>query len=381
MKIEMAESMVYSWLRKVKQCRIVQTNWKPSPEWPLENVEELERLKTAAEAYFADVITKVEDGSNTDADSTEFDADDTITDTSDVPSLIFKKTANLEQLIAQTECDVLGLCLDGGKHKAIAVEVAFHENGLNYSGGRKVTAKKIVSKFLRIIIALRAYCGVDEAELIFASPHVKKATLQQVNEMMDELVAFLQKENLGGFSVSVMFNEDFQSELIVPLVQSVEQHGAADGSELFVRALKLISLGDKLPRTSSPAPKQDTDKKPSPRKNLPNIVTVNFGSVGLSASISPRLSFMNWLVEKLGISVNTAKSYASGVNTSSKFARENLDDCRNLDFFAMTDAVEVEKKVQQLLSMTSYMAYSEKSNHSRKCGLERYVEYMKDKQS
>lgn len=371
--------MVYSWLRKVKQCRIVQTNWKPVPEWPLENVEELERLKTAAEAYFADVITKVEDGSNTDADSTEFDADDTITDTSDAPSLIFKKTANLEQLIAQTECDVLGLSLEDGKYKAIAVEVAFHENGLNYSGGRKVTAKKIVSKFLRIIIALRAYFGVDEAQLIFASPHVKNATLQQVNEMMDELTAFLQSENLGGFSVSVLFNEDFQSELIVPLVQSVEQHGAADGSELFVRALKLISLGDKLPRTSSPAPKQDTGKQSSPRKSSPNIVTVNFGSVGLTASVSPRQSFVNWLVER-GISANTANSYASGVNTSSKFARENLMGCEHLDFFAMTDADAVEQRVKELLRLPSYMNYSARSNHSRKCGLERYVEYMKDKQ-
>lgn len=33
MKIEIAESLVYSWLRKVRNCRIVQTNWKPAPEW------------------------------------------------------------------------------------------------------------------------------------------------------------------------------------------------------------------------------------------------------------------------------------------------------------------------------------------------------------
>lgn len=331
MKIEMAESMVYSWLRKVKQCRIVQTNWKPVPEWPLENVEELERLKTAAEAYFADVITKVEDGSNTDADSTEFDADDTITDTSDAPSLIFKKTANLEQLIAQTECDVLGLCLDGGKHKAIAVEVAFHENGLNYSGGRKVTAKKIVSKFLRIIIALRAYCGVDEAELIFASPHVKNATLQQVNEMMDELGCFLKSANLGGFSVSVMFNEDFQSELIAPLKESVELYGAADGSELFLRALKLISLGDKLPRTSSTAPKQDAGKKPTGHKG-PNVGRKGKYTVSSKSPTdnNPARCWHNISIEKLSNAARATADYffcydINGQKFTYKYPAEDLE--------------------------------------------------------
>lgn len=32
MKIEMGESLFYSWLRHVKECQIVQTNWKVSAE-------------------------------------------------------------------------------------------------------------------------------------------------------------------------------------------------------------------------------------------------------------------------------------------------------------------------------------------------------------
>lgn len=43
MKIEIAESMVYSWLRKVRNCRLVQTNWKPAHEWPLFHVEDFAR--------------------------------------------------------------------------------------------------------------------------------------------------------------------------------------------------------------------------------------------------------------------------------------------------------------------------------------------------
>lgn len=152
MKIEIAESMIYSWLRKVKNCRLVQTNWKPAPEWTPLNSERLECLKAASESYFSEVLTKMDDSFISDADSTEFEASDTLTDTSAESSLIFKKTANLSQLIAQTECDVLGLCLEDGNYKAFAVEVAFHENGLNYSGGRKVTAKKMGIIYLTSVV-------------------------------------------------------------------------------------------------------------------------------------------------------------------------------------------------------------------------------------
>ena len=37
MKIEMGESLLYSWLRHVKECQIVQTNWKVSTKQELKN--------------------------------------------------------------------------------------------------------------------------------------------------------------------------------------------------------------------------------------------------------------------------------------------------------------------------------------------------------
>ena len=46
MKIEMGESLFYSWLRHVKECQIVQTNWKVSSQWQLSNADALkEELK------------------------------------------------------------------------------------------------------------------------------------------------------------------------------------------------------------------------------------------------------------------------------------------------------------------------------------------------
>lgn len=372
MKIEIAESMVYSWLRKVRGCRLVQTNWKPAPEWPLVHVDELERLKAASETYFADVLKNMEDVRNADADAIPYESGDTVTDTSAASSSVFKRTANLQQLIAQTECDVLGLNFEEGKFKAIAVEVAFHEGGLNYSGGRKESAKKIASKFLRTIIALRACFGVEEAELIFASPHVKKATLQQVNQMMDELNAFLAKENLTGFSVSVLFNDDFKTELIIPLFQSVERHGAADGSELFVRAIQLIALGEKLPRLAC-TEFEKVGEKQDDCKVVHRTIAAKCGDVSVSAKKSQRMAFKEWMIAR-GIAPNTANSYTSGVNTSSDFARTKLG--MDVDFYSMTDVDEVAEKVRTLLNEPSYRQYSKESNDSRKCGIERYAEFV-----
>jgi hypothetical protein len=52
MKIEIGESLFYSWLRHVKLCQIVQTNWKASPEWELQHEEGLERIMFAVDECF-----------------------------------------------------------------------------------------------------------------------------------------------------------------------------------------------------------------------------------------------------------------------------------------------------------------------------------------
>ena len=44
MKIEMGESLFYSWLRHVKECQIVQTNWTTSAKWPLQHADKLEEM-------------------------------------------------------------------------------------------------------------------------------------------------------------------------------------------------------------------------------------------------------------------------------------------------------------------------------------------------
>ena len=54
MKIKMGESLVYSWLRHVKECQIAQTNWKTSSGiWKLHNEVELSIMFDEINDYFS----------------------------------------------------------------------------------------------------------------------------------------------------------------------------------------------------------------------------------------------------------------------------------------------------------------------------------------
>ena len=52
MKIEMGESLFYSWLRHVKACQIVQTNWKVSQHWELKHEAEIEAMMKTIDNHF-----------------------------------------------------------------------------------------------------------------------------------------------------------------------------------------------------------------------------------------------------------------------------------------------------------------------------------------
>ena len=99
----MLESLGCYYLRHVKNCWLVQANWKASDTWP--------KRKSAhrLEAVFQEMRARL-DGDGND---------------------VLKDTKDAGQLLRQAEIDILGLDFNGDVH---AVEVAFHEAGLNYPG-------------------------------------------------------------------------------------------------------------------------------------------------------------------------------------------------------------------------------------------------------
>jgi len=52
MKIEIGESLFYSWLRHVKECQVVQLNWKSSLSWPLQNEDKLKDLMKITDTHY-----------------------------------------------------------------------------------------------------------------------------------------------------------------------------------------------------------------------------------------------------------------------------------------------------------------------------------------
>ena len=93
MKIEIGESLCYSYLRHVKRCWLVQTNWKSSEHW----------TKRKTDAELEDLFQQMRQ---------RFDRD----------GKVFKQTDSVGQFIQQGEIDVLGIDQDGDIH---AVDVAF----------------------------------------------------------------------------------------------------------------------------------------------------------------------------------------------------------------------------------------------------------------
>ena len=210
MKIEMGESLFYSWLRHVKECQLVQTNWKVSPQWNLMHETELEEIKARTEAFFSERY-----GYN-----------------------IYKHNTSLSQIIQQGECDALGISIQPDGNKVYAVDVAFHEGGLNY-GDRNTTVMKIIAKCLRTAMCIYGYMDVSDAEIIFASPKIHRAITKDAEPCIKDMQSLM--DELGyHFRFRIISNESFRDTVLNPILLVSE--GVADTNELFLRSYQMLQM-------------------------------------------------------------------------------------------------------------------------------------------
>jgi hypothetical protein len=210
MKIEMGESLFYSWLRHVKECQIVQTNWKVSPQWALQHEDELVALMTAADDLFS----------------------------SKYGYKIFKKTSSFSQLIQQAECDAVGIAVQEDGNHFYAVDVAFHESGLNY-GSREETVMKIIAKSLRMAMCLYGFVGSKAAEIVFASPKITPSILKDLEPCIVDTNELLAGRGFD-FMVRVIANDEFNESVLQPIL--LMSDGVADTSELFLRSYQMFTM-------------------------------------------------------------------------------------------------------------------------------------------
>lgn len=229
----MGENLFYSWLRHVKGCTIVQNNWKTSPKWNACNMEDVERLKEATEKKFSSYE-------------------------------VFKKNSSIAQIMQQGECDAIGIeYVEGTKEtNIIAVDVAFHEGGLNY-GPRPVTVAKILEKYVRTAMCLLAYMSTKNAELIFASPKINPAVYNELSERVAELNELFTE--LGyGFIAKLIANDDFGKDVLGALTVMYDE--VADTTELFMRSYKLLQMFPRVRDVTESKSSSGNTKTPDNKK-------------------------------------------------------------------------------------------------------------------
>ncbi len=208
MKIEVGESLVYSYLRHVERCWLVQANWRASKHWD-------RRLTDGElEALFQEMKRR-------------FDRD------------VFKQTKNAAQLLKQGEVDVVGVDLQGGVH---AVEIAFHEAGLNYGISTTETVDRMLKKMLRTLLVLRAWHpGQTPLHIYFLSPKVNPV----VQDPLATTFAALQAA-YDDVEWRLLTNGDFAERVVKSTLENASD--IFDSSELFARSVKLLETAGHGPR-------------------------------------------------------------------------------------------------------------------------------------
>ncbi len=210
MKIEIGESLLVSWLRHVKECQIVQTNWKASMKWELKNRDTLKALMQSSEKLFSDTYGYK----------------------------IYKSTTSFEQLIKQAEIDVIGIAFGDDQYEIYAIDVAFHEAGLSY-GSREETVGRVIKKCLRTAMCIYGYYGLIDGTIIFTTPKMNPAIVGDIKACMDNMHAVLKQVGLN-YEIRIIANEDFSEKILEPVLSVLGD--VADTGELFMRSLQLHQM-------------------------------------------------------------------------------------------------------------------------------------------
>jgi len=208
MKIDIAESLIYSYLKHQEGCRLVQTNWRTSGKWILTEyqLEKAQLLydKISHSELFGDLF----------------------------------KNSSFNQLIKQAEIDVLGL--NTVENIVYGIDIAFHSSGINY-GSRKETGLRIIKKIFRTIFIMQSYFSdFEKFNSLFITPKVNPSDKDYIENLMEEARRLLEDENI---EIEFISNEDFYIEIVDPLLKSIRDEN--DSSELFSRAIKLLSLDNR----------------------------------------------------------------------------------------------------------------------------------------
>jgi hypothetical protein len=150
---------------------------------------------------------------------------------------VYKKNS-LSQLLQQAEIDAIGIALSDSGTYIYAIDVAFHESGLNY-GSKVETVERVVKKFLRAAMCIQGYFNTTHGEIVFGSPKIHSAVLDDLNTCIEDLNHLFRESGLD-FSARLIANEDFNDHVLKPIL--IASDGISDTSELFLRSYQLFNM-------------------------------------------------------------------------------------------------------------------------------------------
>lgn len=234
MKVEIAENMLYSWLRHCMGCQIVQTNFKVSKHWKQKNEQKMTELLN--QFHKEKKFEKFHFTSGKDKTSGK------------------TRYQHLSTILNTTECDSVGILFDDkNTMKVFAYESAFHESKTHYNdnigdGDKKsknITPQKVIKKLFRNYLMVRSFFPNIKVELAFAAPLIADKDLKEINTNVKTLEAFVAEHaDEKKLEILIISGDKFKKKIFQPLSDKIKE--IADESELFVRAVKLLRLMDKI---------------------------------------------------------------------------------------------------------------------------------------
>ena len=210
MKIEMAESLGASWLKHVKMCQLVQTNWKKSSQWHSFHDGEMQGLFDGAREFFTQHAIRV-----------------------------FRQMADVDQFLRQAECDVVGVSYSEQGSSYHVAEIAFHAAGLDGD-----YADRVASKMIRAAFVLYNYFNVREGNIYFITPRTRPAVKNRLAGVIDLIRQYF-GDNGFAYEFTFVTNEDFRNLVLNPVLNLADL--IADTGELFLRAYQLMALFEDSP--------------------------------------------------------------------------------------------------------------------------------------
>jgi len=301
MKVEIAESVILSWLRHTQGCVVTQLNWKPSPTWAVARERELTQAFDAVRSFAREAI-----------------------------GVQIFKSCEFRQFLRQTEIDVLGLRLadSTGAPAVIAVETAFHDNGLQY-GSAEETIGRVLKKLIRAAFALEAYVDAGEAEVIFATPKMALPIRQGVQQHLAQLEPLLSRQaNLAihRMSFRIIANEDFASEVLEPVLNQID--AVADGSELFLRAQQLMRLCDPVRRQHSARPTIEHPQSATPDRDsrIGEHVRTTMRQLALSGRLTADIVGQLLNARYCKTTFNLGLPFLKAVDRAMELSRQRIDE-------------------------------------------------------